>query len=94
MTTAILKYMIECEDQFVVQMPKGADVLCVQLQHGWPHIWARVVTDQGHPAARRRFRLVRTGEPLEYSTPGDDDYVGTFQMSNSVVFHLFDRGEE
>jgi len=95
MATAVYKYEVELADTFKIAMPKGAEVLCVQVQRGDPFIWARVVIDAGHPVEARQFRLAGTGHTLEGSMPEDrdGDYVGTFQLTGgSLVFHLFDCG--
>ena len=96
MTTAVYKYPIELGDAFHLAMPQGAEPLCVQVQHGQPCIWARVVIDVGHPTKRRRFRLAGTGHMLEPHMPNghDGDYLGTFQLhEGALVFHVFDCGE-
>jgi len=86
MTTAVYKYAVEVSDTFNVDMPAGAEILCVQVLDGRPYLWARVVIDPGHPNKVRRFRLAGTGEPLEGRIPEgrDGDYVGTFQIRGVV----------
>jgi hypothetical protein len=95
-TTAVYKYPVEIADAFTVDMPHGAEPLCVQVQNGRPYLWARVVIDQKHPIKVRHFRLAGTGHPLEPHMPEghDGDYVGTFQLRDgTLVFHVFDCGE-
>jgi hypothetical protein len=96
MTTAVYKYPVEVVDVFTMRMPKGAELLCVQVQNGRPYLWARVVIDAGHPSTERSFRLAGTGHLIEGRMPSDSDgdYVGTFQLRDgALVFHVFDCGE-
>lgn len=85
---AIWKYMVEVADQFEIEMPEGARVLCVQVQHDHPQIWAMV--DPDAPMVTRRFRVVGTGHGIEAPI---GPYVGTFQLyGGSFVGHLFEEG--
>jgi hypothetical protein len=71
-----------------IEMPRGAHVLCVQVQHGSPKIWALI--DEDAPMENRRFALRGTGHAAEGLTVLG--YIGTFQMHNgNLVFHLFSR---
>lgn len=82
--TTIWKYEAPWAAEFSVEMPRGAEVLCVQEQHGTPKIWARL--DPDRPEERRSFRWVGTG--IEDETIIGWSYVGTIQH-NAFVFHLF-----
>jgi hypothetical protein len=71
-------------DHPTIDMPYGANVLCIQTQNGVPCVWAEV--DSTEPTEIRRFVIVGTGQPI----PDDADrYVGTWQ-SGPFVFHLFE----
>lgn len=70
--------------QAAVTMRKGAQILCVQMQGGFPYVWALV--DPLEAQMTRRFRVVGTGHDLP-DDPGE--YVGTFQPGNGLVLHLF-----
>jgi len=68
---------------FSHEMPKGAEVLCVQMQGAVPQIWALV--DPEMEKENRRFAVIGTGR-------GRDDlsrYVGTFQAL-PFVWHVFE----
>lgn len=86
----IFKYPIPIQDHFAVQMPIGAKVLCVQVQHGNPYIW--VIVDERMPITPYQFRLRGTGHNC---TDCDESrYVGTFQLNDGyLIFHLFGVGE-
>ncbi|MRM93757.1 hypothetical protein D1Z98_01870 [Riemerella anatipestifer] len=42
MTKVIYKYNLQVEGTQIISMPKGAEVLSVQAQHGKPCLWALV----------------------------------------------------
>lgn len=82
----IYKYPVTIDDVFDVEMPRGAQVLSVDVQGGRPQMWARV--DPSAPVEQRRFQLRGTGHPLNGN---EGRFVGTFQMhGGSLVFHLFE----
>ncbi len=82
----IYKYPLPMDSRPVVELPRGAEVLCVQAQREDPYIWARV--DPGQVLEPRPFVLVGTGHPLP---DGTGHYVGTFQLMGGYnVFHLFE----
>lgn len=79
----IWKYQIQIVDSFALKMPKGATILCFQMQDGWPQIWATV--DPDAEPEERRFAVVGTGNPM----PAVRDYIGTVQVGR-FVWHLFE----
>ena len=84
----IWKYQLT-ERTCVLRVPKNAKVLCVQLQHGMPCIWAQV--DPDAEPETRMFQIHPTGQPM-----GDtiNKYVGTYQLGEEVglsyVWHVFE----
>jgi len=64
-------------------LPAGAQPLAVQMQDGWPTVWALV--DIEAPAANYMLTLYATGEELP---DGPGRYVGTVQ-DRGFVWHLF-----
>ena len=86
MSDTIWKFPIPLEDEFELEMPLGAAILCVQVQGEEPCIWARV--DPKAKKHRRVFRLAGTGREI----PKELGYIGTFQLrGGTLVFHLFER---
>ena len=84
---AIWKFDLAVERSPVIEMPRGAKVLCVQTQCGRACIWA--IVDSTAPKEPRRFEIRGTGHALE-EDPGD--YTGTFQLrTGSFVGHLFEH---
>ena len=83
----IWKFPIEIADVTSVNMPVDAKILCLQMQHGVPCLWAEV--DPTAPMVRRMFRFVGTGRDV-----ADDlgPYIGTIQSGDGFyVFHLYER---
>ncbi len=81
----IYKYPVPVQDEFVVDMPIGAEVLAVQIQGGEAQMWALVETDR--PMSKRTFYVRGTGN--DYSKQLKGAYVGTFQTGR-FVWHLFE----
>jgi len=82
----IYKYPVSLTDEFILDLPKDAKILTVQMQHGKPQLW--VLVDPENYTVERKFRLAGTG----HSVPtGAIWYINTFQLDNgSLVFHLFE----
>ncbi|MGH9522211.1 MAG: DUF7352 domain-containing protein [Terriglobales bacterium] len=83
----IWKYVVKVEDRFEIEMPRGAELLNVQVQHGIPVMWAVVVP--GRQVEKRTFRIVGTGHILAQSD-AEFDYLGTFQLGD-FVGHVFEE---
>lgn len=84
----IHKFPFQTADQAMLTMPRGANILCVQAQHGVPCLWALV--DPSKPAQERRLRVYGTGHPCDENA---GDYIGTYQLSGgALIFHVFDAG--
>ena len=85
----IWKFTVPFEDEVIVEMPKGARVLAVQMQRSQPCLWA--IVDPYNPRVRRKLHWRGTSHPV-----GDEvgSYVGTCQPTDRLVFHLFDEGEQ
>lgn len=81
----IWKFPIPIQDEFTIAMPKGAELLHVEVQHGQPCVWARVDPDLGHED--RALKLRGTGHPVD----PECRHVGSFLLhEGALVFHLFD----
>lgn len=86
MTTTIWKFPILVNDEQDIEMPRGADILWVDVQQGQPCIWARV--NPAAPRENKRIRIFGTGHPMPDEL---GDYVGTFMMKGgALVFHLYE----
>lgn len=84
----VWKYALEATDWQTIEMPGGAEVLTVQVQHGEPVLWALV--DPDNELMERTFRMAGTGHRnLAYFGLGR--YVGTFQLEDGgLVFHVWE----
>lgn len=80
----IYKYYVSL-GPFSHRMPKGARILCVQMQDGVPQIWALVDPNVGNE--RRDFAVIGTG--ISDATLSKSQYIGTFQ-DPPFVWHLFE----
>lgn len=84
--STVHKYRLHISDWISLNMPDGAEPLCVQVQSGHPCMWARV--DPDRPAVVRHFRIAGTGHNLGSNV---GRYIGSFQLSNgALVFHVFE----
>lgn len=82
----IHKFSIPAIDYFEVQLPATAQVLSVQMQRGIACMW--VLLDTNAQYFTRRFRLAGTGHQL--SAHETLSFIGTFQPTDGLVFHLFE----
>lgn len=85
-TREIFKYSLDVVGKQVIQMPKGAEILTVQMQAGRPQIWAVVEPDNA--PSPFEILMVGTGHemPQEFGR-----YIGTIQMlDGNLVWHYFE----
>jgi hypothetical protein len=86
MSKGIYKYPVPVTASFTLDMPRGAEVLTVQVQHGEPVLWALV--DVAASLERREFAVHGTGHEMP---EGERRYVGTFQLEGGhFIGHLFE----
>jgi len=94
--SVIYKYPMEITDFQEIEMPEGAEILCVQTAdlpygHDWvsgPTLWAMVDPDK--PLKPRRFYVFGTGKPMKYEHKLK--YIGTTQQNNgALVWHIFEN---
>ena len=82
----IWKFTIPPLLQFELQMPEGAEILCIQAQGNCPQIWTLV--EKERPLETRHFICLGTG--VKWSG-GIANYVGTVQLhSGALVYHFFE----
>jgi hypothetical protein len=88
----IWKFETPFEANFAIQMPKSAEILCVQQDQKTfsPCIWAMV--DTQNESEERFFELFGTGNPMHVDMGVDRTYLGTYQyQKGEFVGHLFER---
>ena len=91
----IWKYPIEIQDRQTIKMPRGAAILCCQVQKGVPCIWA-FVDSAVKEMSERIIRIFGTGLPITRDRcegwPWPFRYIGTFQTLNGdFVGHVFEE---
>lgn len=83
----IYKYPIAVDDTQAVKMPEGAEILTVQLQGGFPCLWALVDTEK--PIKEFYIKTFGTGHEVP-ETGYERKYIGTYQLEGgALVFHVF-----
>ncbi len=85
----IYKYPLKVEGYQEVEMPVGAQILCVQTQNETPCLWAKVNTEIGNRA--KRIVTIGTGHPITDNPLYDLEYIGTYQkLAGVLVFHVYE----
>ena len=69
-----------------VRIPRGAQLLSIQLQDGMPTLWA--LCDEDAPLVERQLWAYGTGDAMVKAWP----FVATLQIGTAVL-HYFDLGE-
>jgi hypothetical protein len=93
----VWKVQIPAEGMFELEMPFGAQILCVHYQddqldptkEAISYLWVRV--DPEKPKVTREFQLVGTGTEIIH--PDEAEYVGTAHVK-PFVFHLFEMKDK
>ena len=87
----IWEYPLVVTDAQVLTIPKGAQIVAVQVQGNSPCLWA--IVDQSEETERRVIRTFGTGHEILPSFLKFGTYLGTYRIaSGSLVFHVFDYG--
>ena len=83
----IWKYELKLEPVQVLDVPRYANLLCLQMQHGKPCLW--FVVTPGNEKELRQFQTYGTGtESPEIGMV----YIGTYQIDEGqFVFHVFEK---
>jgi len=85
----IFKYPLEVTNRQIIQMPKGADILCIQVQKGLPCLWVNV--NDKHELQDYIIETFGTGHNVNF---GVRKYIGTYQLNGgSFVGHVFKATE-
>ncbi|MRM83380.1 hypothetical protein [Riemerella anatipestifer] len=85
MKKVIFKYSLQVEDEQIISMQKGAEILTVQEQHGKPCLWALANPE----AEKEEVKLVMVGTGHIFNTK-NLKYIGTCQLINRLFpVHIF-----
>lgn len=83
MAKRIFKYNFEIRDNFKIQMPRHAEILCVKVQGRLPQLWALI--DDDAPLVDVNFSIHGTGHEVFGGI-----YVDTFMTNQqALVWHMF-----
>lgn len=87
MKKQIWKFDFSTTDNFELNLPKGAEILTVQTQHGRGRIWA-ICDTETKETELRKFAIAGTGNPFDFT---GKKYIGTYQEHEGrLVWHLFE----
>jgi hypothetical protein len=99
----IYKYEIPLllSDYFELELSTDAEILTVQIQNDKPQLWVKtssnystLSTDYSTLSTETRcFKLFGTGQDLTFDAKFIK-YIGTFQLENGFVGHLFELKKE
>lgn len=83
----VFKYEVPIRNEFTLELPRGAEILDVQVQRDQPQLWALV--HPTNPLVKRTFHVVGMGHTLPNLEAFD--HIGSFQLHDgALVFHLFE----
>lgn len=83
----IWKYPLQVTDEQLLELPEGAELLCVQVQNGIPCLWARV-----NPSVpvKRKYLIRTLGTGREHQKYPHERYLSTYQLLDGrLVYHVF-----
>lgn len=87
---AIWKFAFTSTGEFSIDIPGGAEILCVHIHYGVSCLY--VLLDTGNTVETRTFVVHGTGHPV--SSSENKKYIGTYQESGGdLVWHLFELME-
>lgn len=87
MAKKIFKYKLETTGIQQIEMPHGAEILCIKTQNDEPYMWALVSPNA--PTEKRSFEIFGTGHNVPENATRT--YIGTYQLKNGqLVFHCFE----
>lgn len=83
----IYKYRVPIADNFIIEMPLGAEILSFQSQNDVMNIWAAVWPNSS--LEERKFSTIGTGHDIDMVLV--KKFIGTTQIMNGkFVWHLFE----
>lgn len=84
----IWKFPLQLKDTQTIEMPFGAEIICVQVQHDAITLWA-IVEEKNTDTEDRTIEVYGTGHPM---TNHHRDYIGTIQFQGGgFIFHVFEQ---
>lgn len=90
MNNTIWKYELKVQDQNRIDLPIGAEILCVQLQHNKPCLWVEVNNEE----SEKEVHIIETFGTGHLLDSSPRMYLGTYQMHDgALVFHVYKQLE-
>lgn len=92
MQKIIWKYELETTDIQKLELPKGAEILTVQVQKGIPCLWALVDPSIEIPKERRVIAIFGTGNFINSIAHFSGmKYIATYQLlAGNFIGHVFE----
>lgn len=84
----VVKYPIGYGDTQDIEIPKGGQVLCFQMQGVFMMIWVLIDANEQREETRR-FHLLATGH--KRGKEFFQGYIGTVQEDAQTIWHLFEE---
>lgn len=85
---SIWKYPLNAEVNRI-KMPMAAEILCVQMQHSKPTLWAMVIPSDDKQI--RTIEIIPTGSLFQQE---NRKYIGTVQLEDGfLIYHVFEKFE-
>jgi hypothetical protein len=89
MTQTIWKFKLRTEGTQTIEIPAGAKLLHVGHQRSMLYLWALV--NPGKNIVEREINIIGTGHDFDGEMA--EKYIGTVQLDDLFVWHIFDGGE-
>ncbi len=83
----IYKYPVPFRSNLILELPVSAELLTVQMQGDNPVVWVKLRQLSPEAMVERKFKWYATGESFPEIR---EQYIGTVQTPNGLVFHLFE----
>lgn len=89
MMKTIFKYQLKVTDAQLLFLPKGAEILTVQVQNNIPCLWALI--DPNEIAKEQHYiETYGTGTPINIEA--EKRYIATYQLAGGMlVWHVFEN---
>lgn len=84
----IWKFPLETTDYQEIEIPELHSILSLQVQNDVPTLWA-LINDTESKKEKVSIVIIGTGHPIENKQIAQRKFIGTYQLSNGLVFHVF-----
>lgn len=84
----IWKFPLETTDYQEIEIPELHSILSLQIQNDVPTLWV-LINDTESKKEKVSIVIIGTGHPIESNSVAQRNFLGTYQLSNGLVFHAF-----